>query len=159
MTVASSERSLYTFFRRTLVPIFLILACPSIVMLIWHTSTALGGSLSALWQLFAKLGFFSTLYHIWHPVFFGSLLAWKMIGIFALVQLIIMKVTPGKKFYGPITPKGNVAVYKANGPQAFFISLGLFYMASFKFHLFAPTIIYDHFGEILGALNFCSFGF
>jgi len=159
MNQAALEHPLVRFWKRTGVPLFLIVCCPPVVILVWYTSVVLGGSLSQLWQLFASDGFFTTLYNIWQPVFFGSNTAWKLIGVFTIAQLLIMKFTPGRKFYGPITPKGNVPIYKANGPQAFFISIGLFYVCAFKLSLFSPTIIYDHFGEILGALNILSLSF
>ena len=40
--------------------------------------------------------------------FFGSPLAWKIIGAFAAFQLALMKVIPGKKYTGTITPMGNL---------------------------------------------------
>lgn len=159
MNQAALEHPLVRFWKRTAVPLFLIICCPPVVMLVWYTNVFLQGSLSQLYQLCASDGFFSTLYNIWHPVFLGSSVAWKLIAIFAVSQMLIMQFTPGRKFYGPITSKGNVPIYKANGPQAFFISLGLFYVCAFKLSLFSPTIIYDHFGEILGALNILSLSF
>lgn len=159
MNQAALEHPLARFFKRTGVPLFLILCCPPIVILVWYANVVLGGSLSRLWQVFAEHGFFSTLYMIWKPVFFGSAIAWKSLAIFTMAQLLIAKFTPGKKFYGPLTSKGNVPIYRANGPQAFFISLGLFYVAAFKLNVFSPTLIYDHFGEILSALNLLSLSF
>jgi 7-dehydrocholesterol reductase len=98
----------------------------------------------------------NTLYNIWSPVFFGTPQAWKMIAIFALLQLSFMKLIPGKIFHGPVTPQGNIPIYKANGIPAFVLTLGLFYLCSFRWHLFSPTIIYDNFGGLLGALNLFS---
>jgi len=107
-------------------------------------------------------GLFATLGIIWTPFFFGSTTAWKIIGCFAAFELFLMKVVPGKPFLGPITPKGNVPIYKANGVACFLITVVTFYLASFQLKLFSPAIIYDNFGPILGALNtfsllFCLF--
>ena len=73
-----------------------------------------------------------------------------------------MKVVPGKPFLGPITPKGNIPVYKANGVPCFFITLTAFVLGGFVFKWFSPTLLYDNLGPILGALNsfsllFCLF--
>ncbi|MCX6989122.1 MAG: 7-dehydrocholesterol reductase [Chlamydiae bacterium] len=156
MSQVDSKSLLVQFGKRTLMPLLLITCCPSIVILIWYTNVYLSGSLALLYSMCVSQGFFSALYQMWGPVFWGSSVSWFAITVFTVVQLLIMRFTPGKKFYGPITPKGNVPVYKANGPQAFFISLGLFYICSFKMGLFSPTIIYDHFGEILSSLNLLS---
>ncbi|MES2122077.1 MAG: 7-dehydrocholesterol reductase [Chlamydiota bacterium] len=145
--------------RRILGPLFLITFCPPIVMLIWYTNVHLNGSLEALMQLFSQEGVFHTIRSIWGPVFFGTPMAWKILAFFAAGELTLMKLLPGRKYYGPVTPKGNIPVYKANGVSAFLITLGIFYIAGFKLRLFSPTIIYDNFGGLLGALNLFSFLF
>lgn len=142
--------------RNTLGPLFLIAVCPPFVILMWYTNTALQGSFSQLWALIVSQGFFTTLYEIWRPVFFGSSIAWKMIISFAIFELILMKVLPGKTFYGPVTPKGNTPVYKANGVAAFFITMLTFCIATFGLNLFSATIIFDHLGALFGALNILS---
>lgn len=144
------------FFRQTLMPLFLILACPPAVFLFWYTNTALDGSVAKLGMLFATNGFWKTLGDIWLPYFFGSAEAWKIIGIYALIELLFMRLLPGKIFYGPVTPAGNVPEYKANGFLAYVLTLALFLIGSFQFGWFSPTIIYDHFPDLLGALNIFS---
>lgn len=152
----NQKNFLSLFGKRTLMPLLLITCCPAIVILMWYTNVHLNGSLSQLYSMCKSQGLLSALYQMWQPVFWGSGVSWSAISVFTVMQLLIMRLTPGKKFYGPITPKGNVPVYKANGPQAFFISLGLFYIGAFQFHWFSPTLIYDHFGEILSSLNLLS---
>ena len=144
------------FLRNTVFPIFLILACPPTVMLIWYTNVTLGGSLTALGTLMLQKGFFTTLYQIGKPIFFGTAIAWRIIGIFMIAQLLLMRLIPGKRVSGPITPKGNTPLYKANGVICYFITLILFLVSSFLLHWFSPTIVYDNFGGILGALNIFS---
>ncbi len=156
---ASLRDTLSRKIKRTFIPLLLITFCPPIVILIWYTNVLLNGSFKLLWDFFSHEGVYQAFQKMWWPVFWGSPIAWKMISLFFIAQLLIMKFTPGRKFFGPLTPKGNVPIYKANGPQAFFISVGLFYVFSFKLHLFSPSCIYDHFGEILGALNILSLGF
>jgi 7-dehydrocholesterol reductase len=142
--------------RNNLGPLFLILVCPPFAILMWYTNIALDGSLKSLWEMMQQQGSFQTIYQIWSPVFWGSQKAWQIIGYFALFQLILMRVLPGKAFYGPITAKGNVPVYKANGVPAFLTTVSLFCLGSFYLKLFPATIIYDNFGPILGALNIAS---
>jgi len=145
--------------RQTIVPALLISVCPPTAMLVWYTHTALGGSLSALLALFARDGVPATLQRVWGPVFFGTPTAWLMLGVLAATELVLMRLLPGKPFHGPITANGNVPVYKANGVLAFVVTGGLFVGASVGAGLFSPTIIYDHFGGLLGALNVFSVAF
>jgi 7-dehydrocholesterol reductase len=142
--------------RNTLGPLFLICACPPFAIVMWYTNTALQGSFAALGQMMQLQGFFSTIYEICAPVMLGSTLAWKMISIFAIFQLVIMRILPGKPFHGPVTPAGNIPTYKANGVAAFTVSLVTFCLATFVLKLFPATIIYDNFGYLLGALNLLS---
>ncbi len=147
---------------RLLIPLILLTLCPPAVFIFWYTATALDGSFQALYLLTLNQGFLATLKLILLPVFFGTPTAWKIIALFAAFQLFLMKAVPGKPFSGPITPKGNIPIYKANGLACFLITFTSFVLASFKFHFFSPTIIYDQLGPILGALNcfsllFCLF--
>jgi 7-dehydrocholesterol reductase len=64
-----------------------------------------------------------------------------------------MRALPGKRFEGPVTPNGHVPVYTANGLAAFVLTLGLYATASWGLGWFAPSILYDRFGELLGASN------
>jgi 7-dehydrocholesterol reductase len=145
--------------RETIVPLSLVTLCPPTAILLWYTHVHLGGSLSALGHQLAQGGVLATLLSIWKPVFFGSKAAWSIIGIFAAIELVLMRLLPGKPFHGPITPAGNVPVYKANGVAAFAATIALFAVASGPLGLFSPAIVYDHFGEIIGALNVFSLVF
>ncbi len=156
----SSQRSnlslIKKWVRHVIAPFLLITCCPPIVMLMWYTNVHLDGSLQQLLTLFSNDGIFNTIYSIWAPLFFGTPIAWKILAIFAGVELTLMKLLPGRKFNGPVTPKGNVPVYKANGISAFLTTIALFYLCSYQLKLFSPTIIYNNFGALLGALNFFS---
>lgn len=138
---------------RTLLTLLLMALCPPMAILVWHTNVALDGSFLRLWDACVRNGVFETLYNAWRPVGFGTPEAWKILAVFAGLQLLLMRVIPGKAFHGPVTPGGHVPVYKANGVPSFLLTLGLFYLGAFRLHLFSPGIVYDHFGAILGALN------
>lgn len=142
--------------RNTLGPLLLMVSCTPFLMLMWYTNTQLNGSLYQLWQLILQQGLFLTIYNIWSPVFWGTPTAWVMIGSFIIFELILIKLLPGKTFYGPQTPKGNRPVYKANGVLAFLTTIGVFCLCSYYWRFFSASIIYDNLGPILGALNLLS---
>lgn len=125
-------------------------------MLVWHTNAALGGSFRALWAHLTRDGLVATLYHIWQPVWFGTPEAWTIIGVFAGLQLALMRWVPGGDYRGSMTPQGHVPIYRANGVASLVITLALFWLGAFHLKLFSPTIVYDHFGGLLGALNQCA---
>ncbi|OGV51984.1 MAG: 7-dehydrocholesterol reductase [Legionellales bacterium RIFCSPHIGHO2_12_FULL_42_9] len=145
--------------RSTLGPLLLILLCPPFVMLMWYTNTELGGSLGDLLDLMTQQSVFQVTYTIWKPYFWGSATAWAVISCFVVVEITLMCLLPGNTVYGPISPKGNVPVYKSNGILAFFITIMGFCIATFWLRLFPATILYDNLGFILGALNVFSLVF
>lgn len=147
------------FFRQTIVPLFLLITCPPAVFLFWYTNIHLDGSFVELGKLFVQNGVLKTIYAVWSPYFFGSATAWKIVGIFAAIELLFMRILPGKQVKGPITPAGNIPVYKANGVLAYTLTLLLFCLSSFYFKIFSPSILYDHFPELLGVLNLFSLCF
>lgn len=155
----TGDRTLTTWLRRTLGPLLLLICCPSFVILFWYTNVSLEGSLWKLVELFQSQGFFTTVYGVWSPVFFGTAPAWKIIAGFAAFQLILMRIAPGKICFGPMTRNGHIPIYKANGVSAYFITIILFYLLAFRWEIFSPTVIYDNFGGILGALNLFSWFF
>lgn len=146
-------------FRQTIVPLFLILLCPPAVFLFWYTNIALDGSFEKLLELFTQQGVWETIRYVWAPYFFGSTTAWTIITIFAVMELLLMRFLPGKLIQGPVTPTGNIPLYKSNGLLAFGITLGLYFLCAYPLKLFSPTILYDHFPELLGALNLFSLAF
>lgn len=137
-------------FSHTFVPLALLLLCPPLSLVIWYDFAHLDGSLSGLFSLLNPSMFLSVV----KPLFAGYT-AWIMIGVFATLQLALMRYLPGPLFKGPATPKGHVPEYKSNGMLAFVITIAAFAIAS-SLNLFSATIIYDHFGELLVALNILS---
>lgn len=142
--------------RGTFGSLLIMLCSPPFALMMWYTNTALDGSLAKLWQLIVEQGFFSVMYTIWQPVFWGSPLAWSLIAGFIVFEAVLLKCLPGKTFHGPISPMGNIPVYKSNGILAFLTTLAVFSLGSFGLQLFPASILYDNFGAILGALNLFS---
>lgn len=140
----------------TLVPLFLLTVCPPAVFVFWYINTTLNGSFMSFWHLVAEQGLFQTIASIWQPLFFGTPIAWKILGCYAAFQLLLMRIIPGKPFLGPVTPQGNVPIYKANGITCFLITLTAFFVGAYGLNWFPATIIYDNLGGMLGALNIFS---
>ena len=138
---------------RYLVPAFLVFVCPPFAMLMWHVNVNLGGSFSKLYDELLTTGLINELVTVWWAHFFGSATAWKIIGIFAGWQLMLMRVLPGKKFTGTITPMGNLPIYKDNGLASYILTFVAFFACTLWLKLFEPSIVYDNLGDILGALN------
>lgn len=141
-----------TFFKRTLGPLLLMICCPILSILFWYTANALDGSFLLLFNLFQTYGILPTLISIWSPVFWGSMTSWGMLFVFCGLQLAFMKFLPGKSFDGPKTKTGFVPSYKENGFLALLLTVGLYCGGSFGLNLFSPTILYDHFGELISSL-------
>lgn len=141
---------------RLYAPLLLILACPPAVFIFWYTNVSLDGSFEQMGDMFWQKGLLDTFKTIWFPYIFGSTAAWKILAVFATFELILMKIIPGKIVEGPTTPAGNIPLYKSNGIVCYLITLGVFCLGSFSFNWFSPTLIYDHFPELLGALNLFS---
>lgn len=148
-------------FTRTFIPVFLMTATPPFAMVFWFTNTQLHGSFSELYSLVLSEGILSLLNKAWFFHFFGSTTAWMIIGVFAALQLLLMKL-PGKKYNGNITAHGNVPEYIDNGLLSYVLTFALFFICAEIFHFFPAGIVYHHFGDILAALNitalvFCLF--
>ncbi len=146
-------------FHQTIAPMLLIILCPPIVFAFWYTNTALDGSLMNLWHLITQIGLGNLFFLIWSPYFFGTAAAWKILGVFAVIQLLFMRFLPGATKLGPITPKGHIPKYTDNGLAAFLSTMLLFFLSTSIFHFFPATILYDHLGGLLGALNIFSLCF
>ena len=133
-------------------PLLLIMIPPLIVLYLLYASVYLNGSLSAMLELWASQGFVSTTVKIALPYLLGSWTAWKIVASYAIFELILMRVLPGRYKEGPPSPAGNVPVYKANGVQAYFFTLATFCILTY-FGFINPSLVYNHYGEIIGALN------
>lgn len=128
-------------FRSTLFPLFLLTVCPVFVLFIWHALTAGGGELSSLAAGVDALHLLG-----------GTPRAWAIIGSFAAFELVLMRVLPGKRVEGPVTPSGYVPTYTANGPLAFVVTVAVWFALTLG-GVVPGGIVYDAFGEILGALD------
>ena len=98
--------------RETFGPLFLMSITPPLSIIVAHVNKHSGGSFKMFWGSFfsGDRSFISALCEIWPNPF--DPVAWKYILCFMLFQLTLMRLVPGKTFYGPITPAGNQPIYK-----------------------------------------------
>lgn len=134
--------------------LFIIGVTPIFAVIMTFTYIHLDASLLALWKYIQLEGLWG-LYAAWPR---PSLDAWLHIIVFGALQAALQLLLPGREHKGPITPKGNVPVYKANGVLAYFVTLGLFAL-SWSVGIFNPGHVYDLLPEIIAALNIFSLAF
>ena len=85
--------------------------------------------------------------------------------VFMLWCIFCMVFIPGKLVKGPITPMGNVPIYKDNGLPCFIITMSIFglYLLACKsgivYWLPSPSIIYDIFPTLIASSNIFSLVF
>ena len=155
----------YSLFNFTVVPLFLIIACPNAVLLIWYTATKCGGSYLMMSQKLTENGLLNGLRGIWAGVEFANPVICSIIAGYMLFALLLMIILPGPTGYGPVSPKGNTPVYKDNGFFCFVVTIitfcALTYVLKTQYGV-SPTIIYDRFNDVLATLHifsliFCAF--
>ncbi|CAN1780001.1 7-dehydrocholesterol reductase [Linum perenne] len=129
----------------------LLSLCPPFVILLWYTMVHADGSISQTWDYLAQTGL-KGLVEIWPK---PTATAWKIIGCYAAFEAALQLLLPGKTVEGPISPKGNRPVYKANGVLAYAVTM-VTYVGLWWFGIFNAATVYDHLGEIFSALIFGS---
>ena len=68
-----------------------------------------------------------------------------------------LKNYQGGDTLGAVTPSGNRLKYNINGLQAWIISNAAFVLLTFGLKVVSPTILFDHWGEILWIVNIGGF--
>lgn len=91
----------------------------------------------------------------------------KILAVFAVVQLAMMKLVPGNRFEGPTTATGHVPVYNANGLQVFFLTI-YGYLAFSKYFIgnylpefaqYEADILYHQYPQIISFMSVFAFIF
>lgn len=141
---------------RTLVPLFLMFFSPNLVVLLWYTAAKCRGSFFVLFDRLTSDGIYEGVTKIWLDIHIASPLSVAIIVGYLLWALVLMIVVPGPQSQGPVTPNGNVPIYKDNGFTCYVITMVAFWMVAIGLKLVTPysvTIVYDHFDECLGTLT------
>lgn len=141
-------------------PVAALLAfCPAFGLLFVYIIIELDGdAYNGLSGLISQKGLRATVQTIFTDHIFGSRKSWAIILVFAAFELFLMRVLPGQMVKGPITPKGNIPVYKANGFLSFIVTLSSFCVLVYT-KLFDPSEVYDNFVDIIGGLTLTSLVF
>lgn len=134
---------------RSLGALLLLVSTPPFTIALWSIFVQHQGSVTSF-------GLYLSDSANWRP-FLASLptVSWEAaynIAAFGAFEAILQLAVPGKEFLGPISPKGNRPVYKANGVECYFLTLVAFFLC-WKYAVFDPARVYDQFGEILNILN------
>lgn len=145
----------FLFFTRTLMPLFLLFYSPNIVILLWYIVAKCDGSWMRLFEMFAAEGFIGGITRIWLDIHIASPISVGIIVGYMLWALLLQVVVPGPRVEGPVTPKGNIPIYRDNGFSCFVLTMLAFGLLAFFLPRYTPysvTIVYDHFDEFLGTL-------
>ena len=152
-------------FRETLGPICLMIVTFFLAPLFVHSNSKLDGS---LWTLGEKL--YSEPIATVVSSFFGEedgrqdrfSKAAIFLFIFSAFEIALQQLVPGKPYHGPITPKGHIPVYKANGFQCFMLTVLVFLLVPAFLGESSPfqrTIIAEIYPELITILCIGSFFF
>jgi len=84
-----------------------------------------------------------------------------VLGVFAAWQLLLMKALPGRSYSGPITARGNIPRYTANGLEAFFLTIACYLLLSTwgagvwlpAAARFSPAILYEEYPRMVSFLS------
>lgn len=136
--------------REALGPLFLMAVTPVFAIVFYHVCAQMEGDFLAFAKIVASDGFFSTVYSIWPSPWDGD--AWRIILSFMAFELTLQKYLPGRRFEATMTPKGNIPVYKANGMQAFLVTVTTLLCLTYL-GLIRPAVVYDKFGNLLSSMN------
>ena len=149
---------LWRFWHYTFFPVFIMVTIPMFNVLLWCTVEKCDGSLSILALKLTEKGLLHGITNVYNQVRFGSRLAGTVILAYFAWAILLMKLLPGKRVQGPVTPKGNTPVYKDNGFYCYMLTLLAF--GGLSYYLYqegqSPTIIYDHIQEFTVAMTLYS---
>lgn len=142
--------------RATLGPLALMFLTPIVSIVFFHVCAYMDGDFVSFAEMCMELGFSHVITSIWPNAYDGEV--WTMILSFMAFELALMKLVPGKRFEGSLTPQGNTPVYKANGMACYLITLGTLLLLAYL-ELFDPARVYDKFGNILASMNIFAWAF
>ncbi|MEZ4445861.1 MAG: hypothetical protein R3B72_42685 [Polyangiaceae bacterium] len=121
-------------------PLVLVMVAPFLVVLLWVGVVHHDGSLLAM----LAAGPSRIIAELPGPSWTGLSICGGWLGF----QALLLVVLPGRARLGAITPEGNRPRYRLNGPAAFVVTHAVLAGAVWLGAI-SPTLLYDHFGEIL----------
>ena len=76
-------------------------------------------------------------------IYFGNKISWVLTICFIIIQLLILKLLPGTKVYGPPDKNNYRPEYKKNGLTAFILTISVYLASAYGLNFFNPSIIYN----------------
>ena len=151
-------RSLRNFFNKFLVPVFLMICCPNMVLVLWYTNVKCNGHYSELVSRFHGRSVISMLFEIWSEVSIVNTFTVGVVFGYCAWAIFWMKVLPGKRVEGPTTEKGHTPEYVDNGFAHYLVTMFgfAFLTVVLKIWGLSPSVVYDRFGELIAFMNFLS---
>ncbi|XP_066927696.1 uncharacterized protein [Clytia hemisphaerica] len=147
------------FFSYTIVPLLLISIMPNFVLVLWYIVSQCDGSFMQFYDKILTVQPKEFLLAMWRPAFSWESKAHVFILGYSLWAGLLQVIVPGPRLEGPLTAKGNTPVYKDNGFSCYVITMvafgGLTYVMKTKYGM-TPTIVFDHYGEVLAWLSLYS---
>ena len=137
--------------RSTLGPLALMLSTPILSVLFWIACVHHEGSILAM--LAAGPGVVLAQIPAPTAAAAGIIAAW------IAAQALLLKLLPGRRFLGPVTPSGVQPEYKLNGIAAWVITHGLLFGALYPAGVLNPGALFDHYGPMLTTLTLAAFVF
>lgn len=136
--------------RSTIIPLLLMAVMPFFMFVLWSSVKNFDGSiLDCLTEIYRDPEVF------WHEKLpKADIFAFKIVGVWLALQLVLLVILPGKEFIGPKSEKGTQPKYKINGILNYFVSFGVFlYITEYK-RYFDPWFLYDNMGGIIVAVSY-----
>lgn len=152
---------LYNMIHEVLFPIFIIFAAPNFMLTLWYGAVHLGGSYYRLFEFYREFGLIGGQWKLWTMTPLLSPFSLAVLGGYMAWSLLTMRLLPGRRFEGPLTPNGHLPVYKDNGFLCYLVTMAAFTGIAFylKAHGSSVTVVYDRFNELLVTINVFSLVF
>jgi len=154
-SAAAEPGMLSNLWHYTCAPLLLMTYAPSSIILIWFTCFHCEGSFAKLASFFMEKGLIGGTTHILALIKLGTPIAAYIVLGYMLFALVLMILVPGPRAEGPLTSTGHIPVYRDNGFSCYVITMIAFVAGTYylKSQGLTPTVVYDHFGEILMTLT------
>lgn len=143
------------FLDKIFLPLCLVLLTPHITILYWYTNAYCDGSYTEMVSRLRDGSVVQNLIKIWSSISIINTFTLSVVFGYCAWAIFWMKVLPGKRVTGPVTPKGNVPVYTDNGFLHYCVTMAGFAVLTvgLKLNGLSPTVVYDRFGELLAFMN------
>lgn len=155
----STESLVHHMINRIVLPLLVIASLPTFTMAITYANLKCNGSVSEMWTGFQELPLSVILSELWIKSLNGiGLFTFAIFFGYYAWCIFCTKILPGKAVQGPTTAMGNVPVYADNGLYCYIVTMFVFSLITIllKAYRTTPTVILDHFGELVALMNVCS---